>query len=130
MVPRPRESYPALHIACHDLGVFIAVSIGLGVAIFGVGLVLALRVTAILATTVAFSYFPFATAFILSQHLVSLRMQAAEYRSATPARRQRIEAEVRQYQGMMLRSGLTAPVAGVIGMLRRAAPPAKAEAKG
>ena len=126
----PGESYPVLDIACHDLGIFIAVSIGLGIVIFGVGLVLALQVSAVLGTTVAFSYFPFATAFILSQHLVSLRMQGAEYRGATSARRQRIEAEVRQYQAMMLRSGLTAPVAGVIGMLRRTMPPAKAEAKG
>lgn len=113
------DSYPALDIACHDIGVFIAVSGGIGLVIFGTGAILAVQVATILGTTVAFAYFPFATAFILSQHLVSFRMKRAEYSRAPAGRRQKIQAEVQQYQMMMLRQGLTAPVVGLVGMLRR-----------
>ncbi len=128
MVPKSNNTYPALDIACHDIGVFIAVSTIIGLMIFGTGAILALRVDSLLAATLAFAYFPFATTFILSQHLVSFRMKKAEYLSAPPGRRQKIEVEVQQYQQMMLRSGLTAPVAGLVGMLRRATP--SIEAKG
>jgi len=128
LVAKVNDTYPALDMACHDIGVFIVVSAGVGLAIFATGAALAVTVDSLLAATIAFAYFPFATAFILSQHLVSLRMKKAEYLSAPAGRRQKIEVEVQQYQKMMLRGGLTAPVAGLVGLLRQAAP--AAEAKG
>ena len=112
------QSYAALDIACHDVRNFAIVSFAVGAIIFGVSIFFATNIAKILATVLVPSYFPFASSFILWQHLISLRMKRAEYASASRARRQEIAAEVRQYQEMMLASGLTAPVAGLIGALR------------
>jgi hypothetical protein len=71
------------------------------------------------------AYFPFSIAFVLSQHLVSLRMKQAEYMDASPARRQKIAVEVREYQAMMLKSGLIAPVTSVLSALRSQEPASK-----
>ena len=110
--------YLPLDTACRDIGVFAGASFVLGALIVGAGIYFAVSAEKMLAGIVALSYFPFATTFILSQHLVSLRIKRAEYAGASAVRRQRIAAEVRQYQEMMLKSGLTAPVVGVVGALR------------
>jgi hypothetical protein len=112
------QSYAALDTACRDVRTFATVSFVLGVIIFGVAIFFAASIAKILASVLVLSYFPFASSFILWQHLISLRMKQAEYGTASRARRQEIAAEVRQYAEMMLASGLTAPVTGLIGALR------------
>jgi hypothetical protein len=112
------QSYAALDTACHDVRIFAIISFVLGAIIFGVSIYFAANIAKVLSAVLVLSYFPFASAFILWQHLISLRMKQAEYVTASPARRQRIAAEVRQYQEMMMASGLTVPVTGLLGALR------------
>jgi hypothetical protein len=112
------RSYLALDRACHDVQVFAIISVALGVAILAAAVYFAASFGKILGSIAVLAYFPFASAFVLSQHWVSLRIKQAEYADASPVRRQKIAAEVRQYQEMMMACGLNAPVTGVIGALR------------
>jgi hypothetical protein len=112
------HSYQALDKACHDVGAFAITSAALGVAILAAAVYFAASFGKILGSIAVLAYFPFASAFVLSQHWISLRIKQAEYADASSARRQKIASEVRQYQEMMMASGLNAPVIGVIGALR------------
>lgn len=121
MISHPGEtsrSYQALDTACHDVGAFAITSAALGVAILAAAVYFMVSFSKILGSIAVLAYFPFASAFVLSQHWISLRIKQAEYADASPARRQKIAAEVRQYQKMMMASGLNAPVSAVIGSLR------------
>jgi hypothetical protein len=111
-------SYSALDIACHDVRVFDTSSFTLGMAILIASVYCAASVEKIFGTVAVLSYFPLASAFVLYQHLVSLRIKRAEYAEATPARRRKIVEEVREYQEMMMAAGLIAPVTGVLRALR------------
>jgi hypothetical protein len=98
--------------------VFAIISAALGVVILGAGVYFAVSFSKIFGSIAVLAYFPFASAFVLSQHWISLRIKQAEYADASPTRRQKIVAEVRQYQEMMMACGLNAPVTGLIGALR------------
>jgi hypothetical protein len=111
------QSFPALDVACRDIRLFVMVSITLGGVLLGASVVLAAAVARTLAATAVLSYFPLATAFILSQHLISLRIMQAEYPTASPSRQQKIAIDLRKYQEMMLATGLTAPVIAILGAL-------------
>jgi hypothetical protein len=118
------ELYQPLETACGDVRRYTFISAALGCLII-VTAALAATVSSVFLALIAFAYFPFATAFLLSQHLLGLRLLRAEYAVATAVRRREIITKIRQYQEMMLAGGITAPVIGVVRALRLNRPSAE-----
>lgn len=73
------EMYQPLETACGDVRRYTFISAALGCLII-VTAALAATVSSVFLALIAFAYFPFATAFLLSQHLMGLRLLRADTR--------------------------------------------------
>ena len=86
--------YPPLDIACHDARLFLIAWVAVGLFVLLTSLIFATAVEKVFLVIAVCALLPFISAFMLFQHLMSLRIMQAEYATARPERRHRIEAEV------------------------------------